>query len=212
MDNAQALVDLKTIKQVFDKFEVPFFLAYGTALGAYRDGEFLPGDDDIDLGVIEPISGATRMKIGRMLFDLGFIQQQILFNIDGTMLPPAPGYNGTEETGIIVCERNVKITLFFFKEEECETHGTEKVCVPMVGAFKLISSPAKFYKKLNKIKFKKMEFLIPAPTEDYLAFTYNDWKNPNDREHGKCYHEMHPEYMTHMTDVLDKNEAIIINK
>jgi len=35
-----------------DEFEIPFFLIQGTALGAYRDKEFTPTEQDIDLGYL----------------------------------------------------------------------------------------------------------------------------------------------------------------
>ena len=203
-----AFEDLKIIKKVFEQHKVPFLLAYGTLLGAYRDKDFLPGDDDIDLVVVDNIDLRTRKAIGWMLYDLGFKNQQIMFNVFGRMEPGEQGYNGDGKTGIITCERNAKFTIFFFYEDDCETHGKEMVCIPKLGALKLISSPSKFYLAFQKIKFKGETFLTPAPIEDYLAFTYEDWRNPLMRDHGKCFHELHPEYLTLMKNVLDKNEAI----
>lgn len=186
------LKDLEQIGEVFDKHGVRFFLVYGALLGHYRDGDFLPGDDDIDLAVVDPIDFETRKSIGWMLYDLGFEPQQIAFNVFGRMEPSYLGYNGDGETGIIVCQRNFKFTIFFFKEEQCEQHGAEYVCTPMLGAMKLISTPKKFYEKSDKIKVGKKEYLTPAPVEEYLAFTYFDnWKDPNDRRHGDTYQVMH---------------------
>lgn len=190
---ADALKDLELVKQVFDKHGVRFFLVYGALLGHYRDGDFLPGDDDVDLAVIDPIDIQTRKKIGWALYDLGFQPQNIGFNIQiGRMEPHWPGYEGYEDTGIIVCQRNFKFTIFFFKEEECAMHGTEYVCTPKLGAMKLISTPKKFYEKPGKIKIHKQTYLTPGPIEDYLSFTYFDnWKDKNDRRHGETYFEMH---------------------
>jgi len=47
----EKLEDLKIVKNVLDKLKVKFFLNYGTLLGAYRDGDFLESDNDIDLGI-----------------------------------------------------------------------------------------------------------------------------------------------------------------
>lgn len=206
MENA--IVDLETIKQVFDKYEVKFFVVYGALLGHYRDKDFLPGDDDIDLAVVEPIDLKTRKAIGWALYDLGFKPQQILFNVFGRMEPSELGYNGDAETGIIVCERNFKFTIFFFKEEDCDQHGKEMVCTPKLGAVKLISSPSKFYKKPGTIKIGKKKYLAPTPIKDYLSFTYFDnWKDKTDRRHGLTYDIMHhandPDY-----SVEGKNEVI----
>lgn len=184
--------DLETIKSVFDKFGVRFLVVYGAVLGFHRDGDFLPDDDDIDLAVIDPIDLETRKKIGWALFDLGFTPQNIAFNVFGRMEPSEIGYNGDSETGIIVCERNFKFTIFFFREEECDQHGPEYVCTPKLGAMKLIASPTRFYKQLDTIKINKKEYLVPSPVEDYLSFTYFDnWKDKTDRRHGHTYNEMH---------------------
>ena len=43
---------LLSIKAVLDQQRIPFFLACGTALGARRDGCFIPYDEDIDLGIL----------------------------------------------------------------------------------------------------------------------------------------------------------------
>jgi hypothetical protein len=187
-------------------------LAYGTCLGAYRDGDFLPEDDDIDLAITEPINLQTRKEIGWMLYDLGFRPQDILFNVFGRMEPAEAGYNGDGKTGIIVCEKNTKFTMFFFKEDDCKIHGKEMVCIPKLGAVKLIASPAKFYKKPQEITFKEEKFLVPSPVEEYLKFTYEDWKDPLKRDHGLCFNEMHPEYQEYMDNIMKKNETAIFHR
>jgi len=126
------------------------------------------------------------------LYDLGFQPQRIAFNVFGRMEPGEIGYNGDGETGIIVCERGFKFTIFFFKVEDCEQHGHEYVCTPKLGAMKLISSPVKFYDKTETIKIGGKKYLVPSPMKDYLAFTYFDnWKDKTDRRHGDTYSEMH---------------------
>jgi hypothetical protein len=188
----EAVKDLETIKQVFDKYGVRVLLVYGALLGHYRDGNFLPGDDDIDLAVIDPIDLETRKKIGWTLYDLGFETQPIAFNVFNRLEPAQQGYDGDGETGIIVCQRHFKFTIFFFKQEMCTEHGSEYVCIPRLGGKKLISSPERFYHRLGKIKINKKEYLTPGPIEEYLDFTYfNNWKDKTDRRHGLTYPEMH---------------------
>jgi lipopolysaccharide cholinephosphotransferase len=48
-----ALRNLEEIKEVFNKFDVDYWLDLGTLLGAVRDGKIIPWDDDIDIGVRE---------------------------------------------------------------------------------------------------------------------------------------------------------------
>ena len=201
--------DLEEIKEVFDKFGVRMIISYGVALGFHRDKDFLPGDDDVDISVIDKVDLKIRKQIGWMLYDLGFKPQPIAFNVFGRMEPGEVGYNGDGETGIIVCERNFKFTIFFFKEEDCPQHGKEYVCTPKLGALKLIATPCKFYDNLSTLKIGGKKYLAPGPIEDYLAFTYFDnWKDKNDRRHGDTYDMMHnsdkPRY-----DTGGKNEVVI---
>ena len=208
MDKDLAIKNLKLVKKVFDQYEVPFYLVYGTALGAYRDGEFLPNDNDIDLAVVKPIDLKTRKMIGFMLFDLGFHPADVAFNIYNRWEPVEMGYNGDDKTGIIVCHKDkIEFTIFFFYEEDCKKHGREYVCIPRLGALKLISTPTRFYEKSEKVKFKGDEYLIPSPIEEYFEFTYEDWKNPLKRDHGLTYFEMHPEHTEILRDVMDKNQV-----
>lgn len=187
--------DLEDIKMVFDSHGIEFFVVYGAALGFTRDKNFIPHDDDIDLAVTDKIDFRTRKKIGHDLLMLGFVPQPIGFNVFGEMEPSEPGYNGDGETGIIVCERNFKFTIFFFKEEDCPIHGREMVCIPKMGSVKLISSPAKFYTSSDTIKIGKKRYKVPHPIKDYLDYSYyNNWRDRTDRRHSPLYTEVHPEY------------------
>src|SRR4030042_858463 len=192
--------DLQQVKEVFDKFKVRFIVVYGACLGFYRDGKLLPDDDDIDLAVIDPVDYKTRKDIGWLLYDLGFKTQEVAFNVFGRLEFGELGYNGTEDTGIICCKKNIKFTIFFFKKEKCKVHGEEYVCVPKPYALRLIATPAKFYEKLGTIKINKKEYFIPSPIEKYLEFTYGDWKDKMLRKHGETYNEMHPEFQEFIKD------------
>lgn len=205
--------DLETIRSVFDKYGVRVLLVYGAVLGFRRDGDFIEHDDDIDLAVIDPIDFKVRKAIGWDLYRLGFQPQNIAFNVPNAsgfeMEPSYPGYNGDGETGIIVCERNYKFTIFFFREEKCVTHNQQEyVCTPMLGALKLISTPTRFFVKPETIKINGKRYLVPAPTTDYLEFSYKNWKSRTDRDHSPTYTESHPDYKE-MIDITGKNEATI---
>ena len=60
--------DLETVREVFEKYGVEFLIVYGAVLGFHRDGDFLPGDDDIDLAVIQPVDHKTRKALGWALY------------------------------------------------------------------------------------------------------------------------------------------------
>jgi phosphorylcholine metabolism protein LicD len=186
--------DLKIIKRVFDKYNVRLYLVYGAVLGIYRDGKLLPGDEDIDFCVIDEIDYKTRKAIGWELYYLGFIPQQIAFNVFGRLEQAELGYNGDEKSGIIVCEKNFKYTIFFFKETDCDIHDKEYVCVPKMGAYKLIAIPSRFFEKEKTIKLGGIKFLCPCPIKEYLQFSYEDWKDKTKRDHSPLWNVVHKRY------------------
>ncbi len=200
VDDKLKIKDLKDIIAVFEKYGVKIFMCYGGLLGIVRDKKFLPKDDDFDMAVVDKIDFRTRKAIGWTLFDLGFMPQGhregtgITFNVFGRMEQLELGYNGTEESGIMVLERNFNFTIFFFQEEDCEIHGKEYVCVPKQGAIKVISTPARFFEKASKVKHMGVEMLAPAPIEEYLTCTYGNWKVPEEGKHANKYYEDHLNY------------------
>ena len=178
--------DLNLVMAVFEKHGVRAFLAYGAVLGATREKDFIKWDDDIDIDVVDECSLQTRKSIGWMLYDLGFEKQDIAFNVFGRMEEVERGYNGDEKTGIIVCKRNFKFSIFFYKRED-----DEMVCTPKLGALKLISNLAKFYDKPDQVKLHGKKFLCPAPIKEYLTYVYGDWKTPKKDYHAPLYPKRH---------------------
>ena len=185
--------DLEEIQKVFDKFGVRLFLTYGALLGIHRQGNFIPHDDDIDLSIIDPIDYQTRKKIGHTLQDIGYEVQPISFNICGRFEVAENGYNGDKETGIIVCQKRIRTTLFFFKLEDCPIHGQDYTCWPKYGSGRLIFTPAHFFEKPGTLKFKGKKYLTPSPIDEYLHFMYGaDWKTPIKGKHAPQWVEAHP--------------------
>lgn len=203
--------DLKDVLAVFEKHGVRAFLCYGAILGAVREKDFIKWDDDIDLAVIDKIDYKTRKSIGWMLYDLGFMPQPITFRVFDRMEPGEVGYNGTEESGIIVCERGFKFSIFFFKEVNCPKHGRELVCLPKMGSNVLLSAPAHFYDTPTTVTLHKTKFLCPGPLKEYIEFTYGpNWKQPSSK-HADSYFEAHQEN-PEMLDLTNKNEVTIYKR
>jgi len=90
-----ATKDLKAIKKILDKLKIPFFLNYGTLLGAYRDKDFIANDRDIDIGILNYFN---REKILDALKAEGFYERE-----------------GQDHSNICI-KRNVIIDIYIFKE------------------------------------------------------------------------------------------------
>lgn len=206
--------DLETIKEIFDKHGVKFHIVYGALLGFKRDGDFIEHDDDIDLAVMEPVDFKTKKAIGWELYDLGFQPQDIAFNVFGKMEPSEIGYNGDENTGIIVCQRNYKFTIFFFNASYpifCKNHNEAELhCVPKLGALTLIITPQRFFEKSDTIKINGKKYLTPYPIDKYLDHTYVNWRDKSMRDHGLTAFEYEAQGKASL-DITGQNQ-VKINK
>lgn len=160
---------LKEFKQILDKLEIPFCLFLGTALGAYRDGTYCPGDEnDMDLAI--DIKYFNRLSdIKRDVGEQGIFEHNHDFiNTDG--ISPEVSFVKHHDG----CYS--RIDLFFISEVD------GKKC----WRFYLNDNPQqtidKYFDKkfweFEKITFFGEEYNIPGHTEDYLVANYGDWQTP----------------------------------
>ncbi|MCK5260582.1 MAG: LicD family protein [Thermoplasmatales archaeon] len=63
---------LKEIKGVHDKYQIPFWLEYGSLLGAVRGGKIIDGDYDIDLATFFDVLMDKFETISKELYDMGY--------------------------------------------------------------------------------------------------------------------------------------------
>lgn len=143
--------ELEEIKEILDRLGVPFFLEYGTLLGAYRDGDFLDGDEDIDIGVIgiEHLNGvreAVKLKNFRVM----------------------------EPNLYLSLRRNFPVDIHFYQEGPASFQCWVKPGKPY------LFFPKRF-KEQTKIAFKGKEYGAPSPIEDFLTWVYGDWKNKENK-------------------------------
>ena len=46
---------LMTVDRICTENQLHYFVAYGTAIGAVWEGDFIPWDDDMDINVLQPL-------------------------------------------------------------------------------------------------------------------------------------------------------------
>jgi SAM-dependent methyltransferase len=71
----QSIYLLFTVKQIFEDYNIPFFIVFGTLLGAHRNGSFILHDTDIDLALLEKYND----KITQLIDDGYFAIHGLLF-------------------------------------------------------------------------------------------------------------------------------------
>ncbi len=157
MDLAAAKTNLKEIKQVLDQLGVVFLLGSGTCLGATRDKDLMPWDDDIDLLSVLGVNGLTEAKVDAVadaLREKGyFIREFAMAN----------------SKAFATVKNYVRISL------EC-VRIADDVIYLFPGGFKI---PASMFTQPEEIEFLGEQFLVPNPPEDYLRLKYGEgWMVP----------------------------------
>jgi len=150
-----------TKKVILDKMGVPFFLTHGALLGAYRDGDWIKWDDDVELDIFDEIFQDYYDKICSALMNDGFV-------IRGRKIEKRkkPGE---------------KVNLYRYKES-ISIRGIytdpnyENDKYRLTNVFQYLR---KFHDNPQNIEFKNAVFQAPGPIEDFLEYRYGkDWRTP----------------------------------
>ena len=62
MDKVVMSANLADFQAVMQKYQIPFFITFGTLLGAVREHDFIDYDTDVDVGILNPEVHYLKMK------------------------------------------------------------------------------------------------------------------------------------------------------
>ena len=156
IDRSNAIKTLKEVKHILDGFGVSFFLRQGTCLGAIRDNDLLPWDDDIDIGSVIGFHGVSD-KSHDQFVDV-FRKHGFLTRLDQMSVSPY----------IPLVKYLIRI------DWQCY-----KVVDNYIIQFPFQKFPVSLFKELKEITFLEEIFLVPNPPEEYLRLKYGEnWKTP----------------------------------
>ena len=80
VDSTNAEIELEEICSYLKKANIRHWLSSGTMLGVYRDGKFLDGDTDIDIGVMAVDIHNIRERIDKK-YELTITRENRFFNL-----------------------------------------------------------------------------------------------------------------------------------
>ena len=171
MDVPVAEEMLREAKRTMDRLEVAFFLRQGTCLGAVRDNELIPWDDDLDLGSVIGLNGLTEGSIDRVV--AAFRDHGYFVKVDRN----DHGVNAAMVKSSIrmdwTCYRMIDGDIFHYPG---------------------IRLPIRLFTDLKEIEFIGEKFLVPNPPEEYLGIKYgSSWMTPKQLDWAKEVVEMIPE-------------------
>ena len=150
IDKEKAFENLCLFKEIADKNDFRFFLAYGTLLGAAREKDFIAHDEDIDLGAdFQDVDVFLSMLFE--LRDHGFEVAR------------------WDDRGLIsIIRNNEYIDVYFFKP------FNDKLVINCGEPL-----PKKFIENQSDMEFKGVKFSAPADIGGALEFWYGkDWMTP----------------------------------
>ena len=142
--------NLRDIKRILDNGGIRFWLAFGTFLGAVREGRIIPHDDDTDLAIIDK-DIPKLLDCVPALVEIGFMLR-LEKDVEGYKCGL---YRYGERTGFAVFSREKdKLVFKSIKYDSKDFNG-------------------------NKIEFLGQHFSILNNPEKWLEYTYgDDWRTP----------------------------------
>ncbi len=162
---------LREAKQIMDQLEVVFFLRQGTCLGAVRDNELIPWDDDLDLGSVIGLNGLSESSIDRVV---------AAFRDNGYFVK--------------VESNDHYINAAMMKSSMRMDWACYRVIDENIFHYPGIRLPIRLFAELKEIEFIGEKFLVPNPPEEYLRIKYGaSWMTPKKLEWMKDVVEMIPE-------------------
>jgi lipopolysaccharide cholinephosphotransferase len=158
INKAIAKENLLLFKLVIEKTSLKFFLAYGTLLGAIREGDFIVHDSDIDIGMYFN----DKDNFLSLLFDL-------------------------KEVGLELVRFKNNLLSLMRHGEYIDIYFFEKKFLPKFGWYcGGLFIPSKFLNQLESYQFHQNSFSVPNYPVDFLVYCYGrDWQTPVRNKHAK---------------------------
>ena len=155
MTNEEKFQFLKEVKEVLDKAEIVFWIDFGTLLGFYREGGFLRGDPDIDIGM-------KREEQEKLINIIGKFEEigEVITRVDS-------GEMGTHYlSGYIIIRDGFWVDIQFFWN--CDG----KWIAPISQWPKVMVWAEEYFNNLVDIEIKGLKFKMPEKIEEYLEIPH----------------------------------------
>lgn len=148
----------KEVIEFLGKCGINYRVADGTALGLYRDGNFIAHDSDLDFEILDFLSKKSFIKsfqkvfgcrLGRCVFYKGDIQQVVFYGRDEIIID----------------------FVFWTSEGKNVFNYSERGFVR--------KQPIKYFCKKDSFDFRGIKVPLPGNIEEFLEFRYGkDWRIP----------------------------------
>jgi hypothetical protein len=142
------------VLQMAHRLKIKYWVAAGTLLGLYRDGDFIKGDTDIDIEV-EGYEGVEADLVGT------FSDMDLIRTVH---------WRGKPMQVAFMCKDVIFDVYVFWRDGDFMVNHND------CGTMQI---PARFYEDLAILRTEYGDFPCPEPLEDYLVIRYGkSWEYP----------------------------------
>lgn len=142
---------------LLSQYQANYRITDGSALGLYREGRFIPHDNDIDIDVLDCNNISSIIKaflkrgfsIGRLVYFKGSIQQVVFFN-----------------------NNDVLFDILFWRS------SADLICNFSEPGY-IRSQSIEYFLTKTTLVLDEIELTLPGKIEEWLTFRYGqDWRTP----------------------------------
>lgn len=164
----QNLLEINRISKIIN---LPMFLDGGTLLGAIRSRDFIPWDNDIDIGIL---AEEFQIKMLEAFCEAGF---DTLFGCGVYFNPTTPFIAG------MCLKKGVTINVRFYT-----LRGDKRIAYRCSSIFRCSVNSKIWFENLKEIVFLGDTFYVPNPPEKYLKNIFGEtWRIPLQKFQYTCF-------------------------
>jgi len=167
-----ALKMLHDVTTVLEKYNVKYWLDFGTLLGIVRENRILPWDDDMDISIFEEDIEIVRTKVMPELKAMRYRDYLRYFNDTfGPLQKGTPRAFKVRTNRFFFFKGHVKLDIFIMYKSDKKYNWVE------LG--ELHSFPEDLLEEFDYFDFNGKKYRIPKDYDKYLTYHYGDWRTPN---------------------------------
>lgn len=194
----ESLKMLQATTEALDAYGIPYYLDFGTLIGAMRDGAFIPWDDDVDISLLNHedapkavkalriLKQKDKLKIQRVSFARSIYNRLKAARKNKELEVPTKEISFADPTDLRVLKvknyrkilhkrytgiNNIDIFIKYPKDGKLYWMAQHKV--HSIDASLLDGG-------LIEIDFYHLKCKIPKNYDEYLTAIYGDWKTPKE--------------------------------
>jgi len=167
MNEVIAFTNLLSLRKVFNKLDIKFWLDEGTALGAWRGNQFIEGDGDIDVGFFAEDAHKLPQLIEALQMDgWGYMH-----------LNEHPSGEG-KQLSAIRQGISVDISVYYLRGDKRWRCMFDRPPNKEVRYFACVY-PKYLYDNMPEIDFLDYGISFSVPPKEFLRLQYGNWEVPD---------------------------------